>query len=272
MPGIFDKLKEANNDIEIDDILKDKFLNQINTPKNQEGYYLDAFSERISFNGIRQLKKPYTKLNLNSHQQNEIKACHEDYFYFRKNYCKILTKSGVGRPEPREYQARLEAELTAGDDVIAFFPRQCISSNTNLVINNKEITAFDFFELCELEDKYYTNPKKVGKKILDYRNYITKVEVSSNQLGLIKELVEAINEGFSGVKKEWVYKWIEGKLEDSYVHQSIKICEYNKRKDIKPSDNTFEKMALLYSVEYAKENYSTRNNKFKTTEVFNKDT
>jgi len=46
--GIFDELKKANNNIEVDDKLKDKFLAQIDTPKNQEGYYLDAFGERIS--------------------------------------------------------------------------------------------------------------------------------------------------------------------------------------------------------------------------------
>jgi len=145
MKGIFDELKEANNNLEIDDSLKDKFLEQIDTPKNQEGYYLDAFGERISFNGIRQLKKPYTKLNLNKHQQQEIKACHQDYFYFRTNYCKILTKSGIGRPEPRDYQVRLEKELVKGDDVLAFFPRQCVTSDTLITVNNKEIPIKDLF-------------------------------------------------------------------------------------------------------------------------------
>jgi hypothetical protein len=168
--GIFDELREQNNGEELSDNLKDKFLDQINIEKNQEGYYLDAFGERISFNGIRQLKKPYTKLNLNQRQQNEIIACQEDYFYFRRNYCKILTKSGIGRPEPRQYQERLENELVEGDDVVAFFPRQCISSDTNIVINNNITTALDFFELCNLEDKYYTKPSKVDKKNYSGRN------------------------------------------------------------------------------------------------------
>jgi len=124
MTGIFDELKKANNNLEIDDLTKDKLLSQIDTPKNQEGFYLDAFENVISFNGIRQLKKPHTKLKLNKYQQQEILACHNDYFYFRRNYCKILTKSGIGRPEPRGYQKRLENDLVQGDDVIAFFPRQ----------------------------------------------------------------------------------------------------------------------------------------------------
>ena len=124
MSGVFDDLRKANNNIEIDDTIKDDFLSQIDTPQNQEGYYLDAFEGPISFNGIRQLKRPYTKMKLNKYQMQEIKACQDDYYYFRRNYCKILTKSGIGRPEPRGYQKRLEDELVKGDDVIAFFPRQ----------------------------------------------------------------------------------------------------------------------------------------------------
>lgn len=124
MGGIFDDFKKANGGVEIDNDLKDKFLKDIDTPTNQEGYYLDAFGGPISFNGIRQLKRPYTKMKLTQYQQQEIKACQEDYYYFRRNYCKILTKSGIGRPEPRGYQERLEDELVDGDDVIAFFPRQ----------------------------------------------------------------------------------------------------------------------------------------------------
>ena len=141
--GIFDELKEQNNNEEIPNNLKDKFLEQIDTPKNQEGYYLDAFSERISFNGIRQLKKPYTKLNLNKRQQNEILACHQDYFYFRRNYCKILTKSGIGRPEPRQYQERLEKELVKGDDVLAFWSRQ----------SGKSVTIATYLLWCALTRK-----------------------------------------------------------------------------------------------------------------------
>ena len=49
--GNFDKFRDENGGEELEDVLKDKFLDGINTPKNQEGYYLDAFGERISFNG-----------------------------------------------------------------------------------------------------------------------------------------------------------------------------------------------------------------------------
>lgn len=130
MLGIFDELREANGGIEVVNEVKDRFLKEIDTPMNQEGYYLDAFEGPISFNGIRQLKRPYTKLKLNQYQQKEIVACQNDYYYFRRNYCKIVSKMGIQRPEPREYQARLEDELTTGDDTIAFWPRQSGKSVT----------------------------------------------------------------------------------------------------------------------------------------------
>lgn len=141
--GIFDELKAENNNEELPEVLKDKLLNNLDIEKNQEGFYLDAFGERISFNGIRQLKKPYTKLNLTNRHQNEIIACHEDYFYFRRNYCKILTKSGIGRPEPRNYQERLENDLVTGEDTIAFFPRQ----------SGKTVTIATYLLWCALTRK-----------------------------------------------------------------------------------------------------------------------
>ena len=51
-------------------------------------------------------------------------------FYFAKNYCKILTKSGIEFPEFREYQIDFLKELKTGDDVIASLPRQSGKSVT----------------------------------------------------------------------------------------------------------------------------------------------
>jgi hypothetical protein len=130
MSGIFDELKAENNNEELSNELKDKYLEAIDTPKNSEGYYIDAFDNHISFNGIRTLKREYTKLKITPEQSKEIKACHEDYYYFRRNYCKIVTKKGINRPEPRDYQSRLEDELVTGEDTLAFWPRQSGKSVT----------------------------------------------------------------------------------------------------------------------------------------------
>jgi len=188
--GIFDELREANGGTEISDTLKDKFLAQIDTPKNQEGYYLDAYGERISFNGIRQLKKPYTKLNLNNRQQREILACHQDYFYFRRNYCKILTKSGIGRPEPREYQVRLENELVEGDDVLAFFPRQCIHKDTIINKENNE-TIKDLYDRYSHRSTFIKDDLFIDTiEILDKNEFVynTKGKVKINYLHKTKKL------------------------------------------------------------------------------------
>jgi hypothetical protein len=130
MKGIFDELREANNNEEIGNELKNTYLDSIDTPKNPEGYYIDAFDSPISFNGIRTLKREHTKLSLSQQQMTEIIACHKDYYYFRRNYCKIVTKKGINRPEPRDYQKRLEDALVTGDDVLAFWPRQSGKSVT----------------------------------------------------------------------------------------------------------------------------------------------
>ena len=156
--GIFDELYYENNNEEISSDLKDIVLENMDSPKDQEGYYLDGFGDRVSFNGIRQLKRPYTKMTLSEAQQKEIIACHNDYFYFRKNYCKILTKSGIGRPDARDYQKRLEDDLTSGEDTIAFFPRQsgkCVEKDTLITIRDKEtgeiskVTVKEFNEMCK---------------------------------------------------------------------------------------------------------------------------
>jgi len=168
LTGLFDDLKEANNGEPLFDELKDKLLQKIDTPKNQEGYYLDAFDNPISFSGIRQLKRAYTQMKYTNEQKREIAKCQNDYFYFRENYCKIVTKNGIGRPEPRDYQLRLERALVTGDDIIAFWPRQCVSENTILEITeikeNKKISKF--ITIKEL----YTQNKK-NKKL---NNFIYK--------------------------------------------------------------------------------------------------
>ena len=43
-----------------------------NIKKDDEEYYLDAFGNRVSYNGLKVLKKEGTKLNLSEFHVNEI--------------------------------------------------------------------------------------------------------------------------------------------------------------------------------------------------------
>jgi len=223
--GIFDELRKQNNNQELSDELKDKFLEQIDIEKNQEGYYLDAFGERISFNGIRQLKKPYTKLNLNTRQQQEIIACHEDYFYFRRNYCKILTKSGIGRPEPREYQVRLENELVQGDDVLAFFPRQCIHEDTIINKDNNE-TIKDLYKRysyrsTNIKDDLFIDTIEILDK--NELTYNTKGKIKINYLHKTKKLplFEIILENGLSLKGSNKHVIIDENYNEIYLEDSL---------------------------------------------------
>jgi hypothetical protein len=102
----------------------DKLITSLELPKDHEGYYLDAFGNRISFNGVRTLKPSFTQLQLTQPHIEEIIKCANSYQYFRANYCIILTKKGYDRPEPREYQRRLEVDLLNSKRNIVLFGRQ----------------------------------------------------------------------------------------------------------------------------------------------------
>jgi hypothetical protein len=92
--------------------------------KDEEDYYLDSYGKRISFNGIRTLKKAYTKINYTKDHIEEIVKCAQDFYYFRDNYCIILTKKGYDFVEPREYQQRLCDDLVNHKKIIALWSRQ----------------------------------------------------------------------------------------------------------------------------------------------------
>lgn len=127
--GLFDKLEKEKGELLSNDE-KLKIHELLDLPKSPNGFYLDAFEREVSYNGIAALKRQYVKLPLNEYHINEIKKCSEDLFYFVKNYCKILTKSGIEFPEFREYQIDFLKELKTGDDVIASLPRQSGKSVT----------------------------------------------------------------------------------------------------------------------------------------------
>jgi hypothetical protein len=102
----------------------DYLKNILEIPKNDYGYYIDIYGERVSYNGIRTLKRAKTVLDLSPIHKNEIRKCKESFSYFREHYCLITTKTGLARPEPREYQVNLEENLITLEDCVILYPRQ----------------------------------------------------------------------------------------------------------------------------------------------------
>jgi hypothetical protein len=126
--------------------------------KDHEQYYLDAYGNRMSFNGNRRLKKSFTKLSLSDIHKKELEKCQEDIHYFKDNYIKIKTKAGINFPETREYQDNFLDVLTNDDieDIVTLQGRQCCTSGTMIkIINNSKIESKTFGELFnECKNEY----------------------------------------------------------------------------------------------------------------------
>lgn len=107
-------------------------LEILDFPKDSEQYYLDSFGNRISYNGNRRLKKPFTKLDLYPIHIEELEMCSNDIHYFKDNYVKIKTPKGVDFPDLRVYQDNfidiLKDDLL--EDVVSLQPRQSGKSVT----------------------------------------------------------------------------------------------------------------------------------------------
>lgn len=135
-------------------------LDILETPKSQNGYYLDSFGERISNNGNRGIKSKNTSLALAQIHLDEIAKC-QNIFYFLENYVKLVTKSGVDFPELREYQTSFIEKIIqdSNTDLVSLAPRQCCSADTELNILDvknskiKQLTFEDLFNECKNEYK-----------------------------------------------------------------------------------------------------------------------
>ena len=127
--GLFDKLEKEKGS-SLTNKEKERVLENLDLPKSLDGCYLDAFDKEVGYNGIKTLKRPYTKLPLTQIHINEIEKCSEDIFYFVRNYCRILTKEGVTFPEFRQYQIEFLRVLSTGNDVVSSLPRQSGKSVT----------------------------------------------------------------------------------------------------------------------------------------------
>ena len=131
---------------------KQQALDILDMPKDEENYYLDAFGNRISFNGNRGLKKEHIKLKLYDIHYSEIERCARSVHYFLSNYVKMTTpKDGFNFVDLREYQHEF-LDLLDNDElesIVSMQPRQCVDGDVELTINNQKILAKDFFEVIK---------------------------------------------------------------------------------------------------------------------------
>lgn len=138
-------------------------LEILDIEKDAEQYYLDAFGNRMSFNGNRRLKKAFTKMKLHQIHISELERCANDIHYFKDNYVRIKTKSGVNFPELREYQNEFINSILPDDneDNIGLMGRQCCSASTSISVINKsqekEMSFEDLFNECK--EEYNNEPK-----------------------------------------------------------------------------------------------------------------
>lgn len=167
MDGIFDKLEKEKGS-SLTNTEKANVLKLLDIPKNDEGYYLDAFGNSCSYKGIRTLKRPYTKLPLTQDHLTEIQKCSEDLFYFVRNYCRIITPFGVNFPEFRQYQIDFLKSLSAVGDNVSSIPRQ----------SGKSVTV----GLYTLHYALFNKDKYVG--------------ICGNTLGLAREVLDKIKKIF----------------------------------------------------------------------------
>lgn len=214
MDGIFDKLEKEKGS-SLTNTEKANVLKLLDIPKNDEGYYLDAFSNSCSYNGIRTLKKPYTKLPLTQDHLTEIQKCSEDLFYFVRNYCRILTKEGVTFPEFRQYQIDFLEILSRGGDVVSSLPRQCVAGETEIITD--ALGLDENYKIIDIEleksiEKVFNSYTSINE-LLDEKD--GKIELECNNPEFIK----------SYCFKEKI-KTDTGLIEASEIHKTIKYDIY----------------------------------------------
>lgn len=161
-PELLDVLRFSNEG-------KLQALEILETPKNDENFYIDAYGNPISYNGDRALKKAFTQLELSKIHEIEIEKCMNDIFYFLDFYVRILTPKGVDFPEVRQYQRDFLNVISPieNENIIATMPRQCISKDCKIKVNGIETDIESFYnsftkanqiaDLKYIESKYPKN-------------------------------------------------------------------------------------------------------------------
>jgi len=218
----------------------DGLLKVLDLPKNETGYYIDKYGRGVSYNGNRSLKKPKTELGLNKLHEIENKKCSEDFLYFRYNYCFIMTKEGLARPESRSYQKELEESLSNGDDLAILFSRQsgkCATKDTYIDVRNGDIElhiTMETFHNMEKIEKYFEPKNTTFTKIKDFDKFISKFkdyEINDVQKEKIAEVFEIMKfykpKASYNAIYEAIKRFLEAGLEDNYILRIIKVLEYN---------------------------------------------
>ena len=114
---------------------KELALEILDTKKSEDNYYLDAFGNKLSYNGDRNLKGAYSQMNLAPIHIKEIEKCLKDLMYFKDNYIKIRTKDGISFPELRTYQEEFLNQCLDdnSEGIVQLAGRQCGKSITTAV-------------------------------------------------------------------------------------------------------------------------------------------
>jgi hypothetical protein len=86
----------------------------------------------------------------------ELLKCATNVQYFAETYCYIITLDGKQKISLYDYQEDLLDIMLNGKpeedkyNTIVLSPRQCISNNTKVTIDDKEMTAIEFFNSVNL--------------------------------------------------------------------------------------------------------------------------
>ena len=212
--GLFDQLEKEKGS-SLTNKEKERVLENLDVPKSLNGCYLDAFEKEVGYNGIKTLKRPYTKLPLTQIHINEIEKCSQDIFYFVRNYCRILTQEGVTFPEFRQYQIEFLRILSTGNDVVSSLPRQCVAGETEIITDalgldeDYKIIDIELEKSIEKVFNFYTSINE----LLDAKD--GKIELECNNPEFIK----------SYCFKEKI-KTDTGLIEASEIHKTIKYDIY----------------------------------------------
>ena len=111
---------------------KDIAIEILGLDLDDELYSLDAYGNRLSFNGDRRLKKEFSHVKLHAIHIEEIKKCAADIHYYQNNYVKIITPKGFTFPDLRKYQTEFIDIINDDENeaIISLQPRQAGKSVT----------------------------------------------------------------------------------------------------------------------------------------------